>query len=664
MRKLLTLGFIVLITIGVQATPDHSVDPKKHYEKAFKHIKKMLKGQAPLSFRDAVFLTENAYLEGNLNYTSYLIHLHAIINDVKAIRKRINFPYDYFDKGSVYTNAAIFQYFTDTLIYQDSAGNVIAQKKPYVYNFDDPLGEKEWKNMFVSSLLKGHKGNCHSLPYLYQIIANDFEVESHLVIAPNHLYITHLCHDPSITWYNTELTSGTHPIDAWIKINTYMSMEAIRSGIYGVPLNQEQSVALTLVDLANGYLRKFPDDDEQFALDCVNLALQHFPLCINAMLLKLNLLGEVYRLTEDEQIRLLMDKLATQIHQLGYDEMPKEMYEDWLSGKREYDPNYTPFKELNQKKGTEGISNGRSVLTASNGRYLEYHWTDSLELIGHILYDTKHKKVAQILNIDTSDLVSRIPRDIFSRWLSPDPLEAKYPNMSPYNFVGGNPILYIDPDGREIWIHYVNEEGTKLKVQYKDGILYDKKGNEVLVNNSFVNDVVASIEYLKPADEKGVINKIENHKRKINIVQTDELGETGAIVGGYGSGKVKYNPNGGVKVVDGKYSKHPINGKLIYTTTPNGEKLTPALGLYHEFGHIFEALFNRKAQRKRKKTKDSDYPDVYHNEEERYIIQEYEAPMAKKLREGVRDNHHGIPYETEGPTTTKEKVDNEKTENK
>lgn len=37
-----------------------------------------------------------------------------------------------------------------------------------------------------------------------------------------------------------------------------------------------------------------------------------------------------------------------------------------------------------------------------------------------------------------------------ARFLSLDPLAAKYPMLSPYNYVAGNPIIFIDPDGREI----------------------------------------------------------------------------------------------------------------------------------------------------------------------------------------------------------------------
>ena len=38
------------------------------------------------------------------------------------------------------------------------------------------------------------------------------------------------------------------------------------------------------------------------------------------------------------------------------------------------------------------------------------------------------------------------------RWLNRDPLELKYPGLSPYNFVNNMPIIAIDPDGKRIII--------------------------------------------------------------------------------------------------------------------------------------------------------------------------------------------------------------------
>lgn len=38
-----------------------------------------------------------------------------------------------------------------------------------------------------------------------------------------------------------------------------------------------------------------------------------------------------------------------------------------------------------------------------------------------------------------------------SVWLSVDPMAGEYPNMSPYMYVAGNPIRFIDPNGSIIW---------------------------------------------------------------------------------------------------------------------------------------------------------------------------------------------------------------------
>ena len=37
-----------------------------------------------------------------------------------------------------------------------------------------------------------------------------------------------------------------------------------------------------------------------------------------------------------------------------------------------------------------------------------------------------------------------------SVWLSVDPLASRYPSVSPFMYVLGNPLRYTDPDGR--WV--------------------------------------------------------------------------------------------------------------------------------------------------------------------------------------------------------------------
>ncbi len=69
-------------------------------------------------------------------------------------------------------HAAIFRLMTDSIpfYFNDSEGFI---HLPFHYNFDDYAGNKDWSNTFVTKLLTSHKGNCHSLPILYKLIAEE-----------------------------------------------------------------------------------------------------------------------------------------------------------------------------------------------------------------------------------------------------------------------------------------------------------------------------------------------------------------------------------------------------------------------------------------------------------------------------------------------------------
>lgn len=95
------------------------------------------------------------------------------------------------------------------------------------------------------------------------------------------------------------------------------------------------------------------------------------------------------------------------------------------------------------------------VLTLSNGKYPEFFPNDSLRRIGSVVYNTRLKRVTQLLPADS--LVNKPNPEVSSRWFSPDPLAAKFTHLSPYNFVDNNPVNNTDPDGRDI----IYKQGTR-----------------------------------------------------------------------------------------------------------------------------------------------------------------------------------------------------------
>ena len=63
-------------------------------------------------------------------------------------------------------------------------------------------------------------------------------------------------------------------------------------------------------------------------------------------------------------------------------------------------------------------------------------------------------------------------------WLSLDPLQSKYPNVSPYVFCNDNPIVFVDPDGKD-----PREAGEEINIDFKRFVIISAKNTESFKNN-------------------------------------------------------------------------------------------------------------------------------------------------------------------------------------
>lgn len=50
---------------------------------------------------------------------------------------------------------------------------------------------------------------------------------------------------------------------------------------------------------------------------------------------------------------------------------------------------------------------------------------------------------------------NRIYDPRLGKWFSLDPLQKKYPGISPFAFVENNPVFYSDKDGKEKWLNFI-----------------------------------------------------------------------------------------------------------------------------------------------------------------------------------------------------------------
>ncbi|WP_268846587.1 hypothetical protein [Flavobacterium aestivum] len=303
---------------------------EKLFEDSYKLLNNMIINESDYSFKKAVFAVENTYLNNKLDTLFLSNKIKTLKNLSLSLIKERFLCYTEKDKDIVNKRAAIFSIICDTI--PINFNDKIYQYEPFGYDFNDVFGHNTRESLFVSKLLETRKGNCHSLPYLYKILAEEIGIDANLALAPNHVYIKH--RSVKDGWYNTELTSGIFPIDAWIMASGFIHIDAITNGVYMKALNNKESIALVLVDLAENYNAKFPKNDGSFVLKCCETAIKQYPNFATALILQAETHKKQMKKEQNNekanQLLLDLEKEYAHIHEIGYRNMPEDMYSNWL----------------------------------------------------------------------------------------------------------------------------------------------------------------------------------------------------------------------------------------------------------------------------------------------------------------------------------------------
>lgn len=321
------------------AFPSRLANPgANYYQVAFDTLNDMLEGRKPLSLKKAVFYTEWAYFESTLPYSEFDNALKYSSQLIKASMKQDKLP-----NTALARNYAIFRFFTDTLRvkFADRERRIVTHL-PIQYDFDDFYGEKDWTKGMVTKLLKTQTGQCHSMPLLYLLLAEELGTPAYLANAPEHTYIK--IPVANGTYQNLELTNGRMTSDSYVLSSGYIKSEALSNKAYMKPLTKKETVAQSMIDLAKGYGNKFGFDE--FYLNAVNTALLHQPNNLNALYMKANyhywLIQHVLkqepaitkntlpRYPELQKIIKEFKDHQERLTNMGYEEMPKEVYASWL----------------------------------------------------------------------------------------------------------------------------------------------------------------------------------------------------------------------------------------------------------------------------------------------------------------------------------------------
>jgi len=138
-----------------------------------------------------------------------------------------------------------------------------------------------------------------------------------------------------------------------------------------------------------------------------------------------------------------------------------------------------------------------------------------------------------------------------SIWTRVDPLVDKYPGFTPYNYCIGNPLKYIDPDGRKIFVKGTKEYVEKVMSQLAQLCKMDPELKEMIVS-------------------------------LIRSEQTHTIHMTDKEIGNYSKSNA-YDVEHHIPT-DSEIGYDPDN-----ETTISGDKRAPIIGLAHELTHSLDA---------------------------------------------------------------------------
>ncbi len=307
------------------------------YRSAFSELMKMQTGEVPFSLKKAIFLIENAYFDNTLSYAEYNDLIQIKVRTLRSLMKKEGIS----ENNDLGKNYLIQKLFSERIVeYKDTV--VWRVHKPYMYDFEDYWGDEDWSQMFVTKLLRTSKGQCHSMPLLYLILAEEIDAEAWLALAPEHSYI--LFRDES-NLIGFETTNGNVASEAWLMESGYINSAAIKNRLFLDTLDQNGLITTLMADLIMGYRYKFGYDD-YLVLMTENI-LKINPKSIQGLIFKADLcaietrtelktagyppIEEIQKYPELLRSFQTLYEVYDQIDELGYVKMPQEAYAGWLT---------------------------------------------------------------------------------------------------------------------------------------------------------------------------------------------------------------------------------------------------------------------------------------------------------------------------------------------
>jgi hypothetical protein len=320
----------------IEAAKAQRLAMMKPFQNSLQEILKM--NPDSFSVTKAIYLTESAWYDKAPTYQQF----------ENAIKQRAEVVKQILKQQGINPNSNIAKNYGIQKLYKQDTKYINPKTKqtfiaPKVtYDFNDPYGDKNWSNMFLTKLLGTGKGQCHSMPLLYLAIAEQLGAKAYLSLSPEHSFIQYF--NENGYRYNFETTNGNLVNQTWLMQSNYIHATALKNKTYLDTLSNRQLYAQLLSDLLQNYTGKIGYDNFSEQLAQQILAIN--PKNIAALMTQANFNTYIAR----DELKEVGNPPVTQIpnypkanqayqnmlqsYQLidgqGFQDMPKEAYQQWL----------------------------------------------------------------------------------------------------------------------------------------------------------------------------------------------------------------------------------------------------------------------------------------------------------------------------------------------
>ncbi|MFT3949960.1 MAG: hypothetical protein QM763_23545 [Agriterribacter sp.] len=304
----------------------------------------------------AIYLTESAWYDNPPSFEEFQIKIKKYATAVKQLLLREGLD----TKNNTAINYGVQQLYKKDNTYYDKQSGKTYRFSKLSYDFNDYMGDKDFRNMFVSKLLNTEKGQCHSLPLLYLCIVELLGGKAYLSLSPNHSFIQHF--DAGGSRYNFETTNGNHVTESWMMQSSFVSTVALANKTYLDTLSGRQLYAHILSDLLLEYRM-------ELGYDAVTNAISQRILDIDpgnmvALMEQANIAtfelddiiresgypppAQIKQYSRIEQAYYKRQVAYKRIDDKGFQEMPPEIYQRWLRSMEEETQKQQSEQEYNK----------------------------------------------------------------------------------------------------------------------------------------------------------------------------------------------------------------------------------------------------------------------------------------------------------------------------